>query len=268
MNTRQIIKHLSTRDGLIVSLYLPVEAGESKKDWFTRVHSHLLELRHSATNLDKKGEKYLDAIISEVEDFLETFDSRGTKTLAIFAGKDLFKSLKLPVSLPLRAHIENKPLLSPLTEALEENPPFLLVIIDRTAGKIIEVNFLQEEAHSRVIRSDVPQRILARGDNMGREDKILRHIEDHLHWHLEKILFEVKRFEKNYPDGLIVLGAQKELTGKFKRILPKALQKKVIGDFGANVDDNETDLMKKAKKIVDKYLENRTWSSSNKKLRT
>jgi len=77
-----------------------------------------------------------------------------------------------------------------------------------------------------------------------------------------------KKFEENYPDGLIVLGAQKELTGKFKRILPKALQKKVIGDFGANVDDNETDLIKKAQKIVDKYLENRTWSSSNKKLRT
>lgn len=239
MNTRQIINHLLTRNGLTVSLYLPVDPGESKKDWLTKVHSHLRDLRHSAQNLEKRGEKYLDAVISEVEGFLEDFDSRGTKTLVVFAGKDLFENLKLPVTLPLQAHVENKPSLAPLSEALEENPPFLLVLIDRTAGKVVEVNLLQEEASSKIIKSDVPQRILARGDNMGREDKILRHIEDHLHRHLEKIVVEVKKFEKNYPDGLIVLCAQRGLIGKFKRLLPKSLQSKVIGNFGANVDDNQ-----------------------------
>jgi hypothetical protein len=262
MNTRQIIKHLSNRNGLTVSLYFPVESGESKKDWLTKIHSHLKDLRHSALNLGREGEKYLEAILARVGNFLEEADTRGAKTLAVFAGKDIFETLTLPVTLPLRVHIEDKPWLTPLTEALEENPPFLLVLIDRTAGKIIEVNFLQEEATSKTIRSDVPQRILAKGDDMGREDKTLRHIEDHLHRHLVKVVKLLVDFEASYPDGLIVIGAQKELVGKFTRLLPKAVSKKVIGAFGAEVDDNETDLIKKAQKIVDSYLERISWGKT------
>ena len=73
-------------------------------------------------------------------------------------------------------------------------------------------------------------------------------------------LKELREFEKNHPDGLIVIGAQKELVGKFTRELSKEMQAKVIGNFGANVDDNETDLIKKAQKIVDEFIENRTWA--------
>src|SRR3990167_8787934 len=46
--------------------------------------------------------------------------------------------------------------------------------------------------------------------------------------HLEKVVAEVKKFEKAYPDGLIVVGAQKELVGKFKKLLPTALGLKVV----------------------------------------
>ena len=95
---------------------------------------------------------------------------------------------------------------------------------------------------------------------MGRESKILRHIEDHLHRHLEKVLIETKRFEKSYPDGLIIIGAQKELVGRFENLLPKDLKLKVVGNFGANVDDNEAEVIKKAQKIVDDYLERKSWN--------
>lgn len=262
VNTRQIIKHLSNRNGLTISLYLPVDPGDSKKDWLTKVHSHLRDLRHSAKNLQHKEEKYLDAIISQVEDFLQNFDTRGTRTLALFAGKDIFESVKLPVVLSSRVHVENKPILSPLTEALDENPPYIIVLIDRTYGEIIEVNFLEEEAASKVIKSYVPQRILAKGYDIGREDKTLRHIEDHLHRHLVKIVKLLSNFESSYPNGLIVIGGQKELVGKFTRLLHPSLQKKIVGSFGANVDDNKTELIKKAQKFVDNYLEKKAWGKA------
>lgn len=259
MTIKQIIKKLSSRDGLFVSFYLPVRAGETRKEFVTTFRSHLKDLKHAAKNLRHREEKHLDAIIKRVEDFLDTADTHKTKSLVIFASKNFFEVLKLPVEIPLRAHVGTKPLLSPLTTAIEENPPFLVVLIDRGSARIIEVNLGEEEARSKMIKSDVPQRILAKGNDMGRESKILRHIEEHLHRHLEKVLIETKRFEKSYQDGLIIIGAQKELVGRFKGMLSKDFKPKVVGSFGANVDDNETEVVKKAEKIIDSYLERRAW---------
>jgi len=255
MDLDKVISQLSAKSGLFISLYLPIDPGETRKEFVSTFHSHLKTLRQTAKNLKHQEEKYLDAIFKKIANYLESVDTRGTKTLAIFAGKDFFETFKLPVSIPVQAHIDIKPLFAPMTKAFSENPPFLLAVIDRDKAKIIEVNLAREEVESKIIKSDVPQRILAKGEGMGKESKILRHIEDHLHRHLIKIVQELERFEQSYPNGLVVLGAQKEYTGKFKMLLPKGLRAAVVGDFGANLDDNETSMIKKAQKIIDEFLE-------------
>jgi len=259
MNTKQIIKKLSQKDGLFISFFLPIRPGETRKEFITTFRSRLRDLKHAVKNLRHNEEKYLGAIIKKIEDYLNIVDTHKTKSLAVFASKDFFEVLKLPVSLPLRTHVGTKPLLSPLSKAAEENPPFLLILIDRDSAKLIQVNNSEAEAESKFIKSEVPQRILAKGNDTGQEDKILRHIEDHLHRHLKKILDETKKFENMFPDSLIIIGAQKELVGKFKKLLPASLKTKVIGSFGANTDDNETSLINKAGKIVDDYLEKKAW---------
>jgi len=259
MNIRQIIKRLSSKNGLFVSFYLPISPGETRKEFVTTFHSHLKDLKHAARNLRHKEEKFLDTIIEKIEDYLETADTHNTKSLIIFSGKDFFEAFKLPVTIPLRTHIDDKPYLNPLSTALEENPSFIIVLIDRTKAKIIEVNLGQEEVKSKLIQSDVPQRILAKGAGTGKESNILRHIEDHLHRHLLKVAKELEKFEKGFPDGLIIIAAQKELVGKFKSLLPRSIQPKVIGNFGADTDDNESGLIKRAQRIVDDYLEKRAW---------
>src|SRR3990167_8474096 len=84
MTIKQIIKKLSFRDGLFVSFYLPVRAGETRKEFVTTFRSHLKDLKHAARNLRHREEKYLDAIIKKVEDFLDTADTHNTKSFAIF----------------------------------------------------------------------------------------------------------------------------------------------------------------------------------------
>ena len=66
MTIKQIIKKLSSRDGLFVSFYLPVRAGETRKEFVTTFRSHLKDLKHAAKNLKHREEKYLDAIIKKV----------------------------------------------------------------------------------------------------------------------------------------------------------------------------------------------------------
>jgi len=259
MNVNQIVKRLSTTDGLLISLYLPIATGETRKEFVTTFRSHLKDLRHTAKNLKHQQEKYLNLIIKQIENYLETVDTHNTKSLAIFAGKNLFETYKLPVSVPLKAKIDTKLLLSPLSNAFDENPAFIIVVIDRTIAKIIEVNLGLEETESKVIKSDVPQRILAKGADTGRESKILRHIEEHLHRHLEKVAAEVKKFESTHPKVLLIIAAQKELVEKFKKLLTENLKVKLIGDFGANVSDNETQVIRKAQKIVDLHLEKEAW---------
>src|SRR3989344_4898593 len=208
MKKHDPLTKLASKTGLFISLYMPVDRTWTKKDLTTMIHSHLKDLSHTAHNLKKTEDKYLNALLQKVKDSLENVDTRGAKTVVVFAGRDYWEVLKLPITVPLRVHLDKKPLLAPLTEAYEENPPFIIALIDRDRGKIIEVNFAFEEAKSRVIKSDVPQRILAKGDDMGREDKILRHIEDHLHRHLRKVAGEIIKMEKSFHTGLIVIGAQ------------------------------------------------------------
>ncbi len=263
MNNHKLIEKLSSRSGFVLSLYIPFASGTGKKDLLSFIHSNLNKLRHSAENLQKNEEKYLKATLAKVEDYLTTFDTRSAKAVAVFAGKDFFEVLRIPVAVRSEFHIGRKPMFDTLNKVLLENPPFIVVLLDRTQGKLIEVNVGEKEAQSRLIKNDVPQKVKSGDDLWDQQNKIFRHIEDHLHRHLVEIVKELREFEKNYPDGLIVIGAQKELVGKFIRELSKEMQAKVIGNFGANADDNETEVIKKAQKIVDIYLENKIWSKQD-----
>lgn len=240
--------------GLFISLYLPVTKSSTRSDLTSLANSQLKDLLNSTPNLSESATKTLESAILKIKDYLDIIDTRGVKTVAFFSGTDFFEVLKLPLEIPLKAHADKKLFITPLTTATAENPPFILVLVDRNAAKVIEINISGKDTKSQSIKSDVPQRILPKGENMGMEDKILRHIEDHLHRHLLKVSKELNKFESLCPNGLVVIGAQKELVGKFKKLLSKSLQNKVIGSFGANVDDPETEVKKKAQKIVDYYL--------------
>ena len=259
MNIRQIIKKMSQRDGLFISFYLPIRKGETRKEFVTTFRSQLNNLKRAAKNLKHKEEKHLNALLDKIGNYLNYVDTHKTKSIVIFAAKGFFEVIKLPVTVQLKAHVGTKPLVSPLNTVLDENPPFIVVLIDRNKAKLIEVNIASKETQSSVIVSDVPQRIQAKGADTGRESKILRHIENHLDRHLQKIVTEVKKFEKAYHNDLLVIGAQKELVGKFKRLLPRNLKIKVVGNFGANTDDNESQIIKKSQKIIDSYLEKEAW---------
>ena len=76
---------------------------------------------------------------------------------------------------------------------------------------------------------------------------------------MEKVAAEVKKFESTHPKVLLIIAAQKELVEKFKKLLTENLKVKLIGDFGANVSDNETQVIRKAQKIVDLHLEKEAW---------
>lgn len=257
MNNYKIIEKLSSRSNLTISLYLPLDS--NRKSLLSFIHSNLNKLRKSARNLKGREEKYLKATIKKIENYLINFDTRSAKSIALFAGKNFFEVLRIPVLVEPKFHIGRKPELETLSKVLDENPPFIIVLLDRTQAKLLEVNVGEEEAQSRPIKNDVPQKVKSGDDTWDQQNKIFRHIEDHLHRHFIEVIDELKRFEENYPNGLIVIGAQKELVGKFSRELSKEMQAKVIGNFGANADDNETDVIKKAQKIVDSYLKDTIW---------
>lgn len=254
MNIKQILKHQIKKDGLFISLYLPIDYRWSRKDFLSNIRSHLHDLQEASDNLPAGKEKYLAALVNKINKYLETVPTQGMKSLAIFSGEDLFLPIKLNTPVPFQAHIGNTLDLIPLKEAEASDPPYLLAIIDRTQAKILLVNHSQTEKESVMIKSDVPQRILAKGGHMGREDKILRHIEDHLHRHLKKVAQQIISLEKSYHTGLLVVGAQIELVGRIQDLLPTSMKKNLIGHFGANIDDKEVLIIEKAEVIVQKYL--------------
>ncbi len=124
------------------------------------------------------------------------------------------------------------------------NAKYLLMLIDRENTKFLLVCDNHLIAEKKVEKDYVPQKVKHGDDTWDSQDKIFRHIEDHLHRHLKHSASEAAQFVKGVGIHGILIGGHKPLFSKVNQHLPASLSKKVIGNF-------VTELKVTNKKIID-----------------
>lgn len=77
----------------------------------------------------------------------------------------------------------------------------------------------------------MPQKVKHGDNTWDAQDKINRHIQVHLHEHLNSLAERVKKYVKENPIDAILVGGHKDLHEKVKEHLPYPLSRKVIGNF-------------------------------------
>ncbi len=78
---------------------------------------------------------------------------------------------------------------------------------------------------------DVPQNVKNGENTWDAQDKLFRHIEDHLHRHLAKVTDAARDFVKNEKIKGVIIGGHKPLFSKIEVEMKYPLSKKVLGKF-------------------------------------
>lgn len=192
--------------------------------------------------------------IKKIEDFLHQFiSSSNTRSYVFFtSGKNLWQVLNFEFFLPPLCKISNFPYMKPLEEAVEKYRKYLVVLADREKARLFTVHLGKIEESKDIFNGDVPQKVKAKKTDYGRDDKIFRHIEDHLHRHLQVIAKATKDFTKGKNIHFIILGGHKELLPKIKEHLPYPLKGKVKGEFITELKVPLNEVLLKSKRIASK----------------
>lgn len=111
------------------------------------------------------------------------------------------------------------------------NKTYLVLLADRKMAKLYTLFGESVSVLSEFSKNDVPQKVKHGENAWDAQDKINRHIENHLHQHLVLVAEFVKKYVKQNPVDGIIIGGHKTLFANIKKHIPYPLSKKVVGNF-------------------------------------
>jgi hypothetical protein len=129
---------------------------------------------------------------------------------------------------------------------------YLILLVDREHARFYLISnghFIEEK---ELEKDHVPQKVKHGDDTWDAQDKIFRHIEVHLHKHLQRVVEEAANFIKGKNVTGVLIGGHKPLFTKVTHHLPTQLSKKVIGTFVTELKINKEMILKNAQKEIDK----------------
>lgn len=213
----------------ILSIYL---SGSGKQ---TPYPDYLLTQFHSLihNNLTEADRDKWSRDIEKIEIYLhEFFDRSNVRTVVFFtSGKSLWRVLHFEFFIPPLCKILQGSYLKPLEEIVDKYQKYLVLLVDREKARLFTVHLGKIEEHKDIFGGEVPQNVKAKKIDYGREDIIFRHIEGHLHRHLQIVAKNTREFLKGKNIHFIIVGGHAETIPKVKKHLLYPLDKMIKGEF-------------------------------------
>lgn len=132
---------------------------------------------------------------------------------------------------------------------------YMVLLVDRKKAKMFELINGAVERYEEFTDSYVPQKVKHGDDTWDAQNKIFRHIEDHLHRHLHRVTSAVVKFAaKDHIYGIII-GGHRQLFPKIIKQFPQSLSSKVKGTFVTELKAPFNEILERAKLSI-KKIEN------------
>lgn len=239
------------KGNFVLSVYLGEKEKKSPSSkYFVREFKSLIK-----KYLTDKDKKLFKKDIEKIKKYLQEFyDSHGKRSIVFFtSGKNLWEVFEFEFPLPDYCNVSKTPFLKPLLKELKEHEKYLVLLVDRKKARLFTVHLGIVEEHKDVFGEYVPQKVKQIHEAFKRENKILRHIGDHLHRHLKLIIGKTKEFAHNNKNiHFLIIGGHEELLPKIKKLLPYPLSRKLRGSFITQLNIPLNDVYLKSKKIAEK----------------
>lgn len=127
---------------------------------------------------------------------------------------------------------------------------YLVLLVDRVRAEFFTLLDGSVGSHEILKRDQVPQRVKHGNNIWDAQDKIMRHIENHLHRHLQNVSRAVSTFAKKNRIHGILIGSHKPLFQKIEKHLAYPFNRKIKGRFVTELKGPFNEVLRRAKKSI------------------
>lgn len=106
------------------------------------------------------------------------------------------------------------------------------------------------ERSEEIMDGQVPKKVKHGDDNWDSQDKIFRHIQDHLHRHLTIIAERIKFYAAQEKTAGILIGGNNQLFTKIKEHLPYPLSGQVKKTFLVDMKVPFNEILERVKGVI------------------
>jgi len=235
----QELASFESQEKSVLSLYLNTDLTQQAKEKCKLVLRDLLE---------RVKDSALDKDIAKVERFFDLEYDWQAKGVAIFSSVDQKFWRVYPLALPIEngAHTGDRLYLKPLTQLFDEYERYGVVLVDRESARFFLIHLGQIEEKSEWIGKDL-KRHKQGGFAAARYQ---RHVDKQAEQNLKLAAEATTRFCKDNRCHRVILGGSDETLPQFRDMLPKALQKQIIGTLVVDMTAPATEVMERSAELI------------------
>jgi peptide chain release factor subunit 1 len=186
--------------------------------------------------------------VARVESYVDReYDWRSRAVAVISALQDdLWRVYPLPVAVQTEAHVGPAPYLKPMTRMLDEYARYVIVLVDREGARLFLMHLggIEEKAGwagQEVKRHKQGGRAAERYQR--REDQRARQ-------NMRQSADMVVRFLQEARASGLILGGSDETLPRFRELLPKAMQKQIVGTLAIDMQAPAAEVMERATELI------------------
>lgn len=230
----------------VISFYLSIKPPAN-------IGSESTSLIHSLKTQIKEGDWSAD-IKKALKDNLNRIEAQlrgvtptnSTRSVIIFAGRDLWEVYKLPIDFPAKVIIDPMAYVRPLSSATDRLKNYAVLLLDHKNARFLKFHLGELEEVLAIMHEDVPQTVshtgnfsktremigFAKGNNSA---KIIRHSEDQLAKFLKKASEEMDVLFKRHSFDQLLIGGRKEIIAEFTPVIHPYIKEKFLGIFAVDI---------------------------------
>jgi peptide chain release factor subunit 1 len=236
----QELTSLKSTGAPVLSLYMNTDLSQQSKEKCKLVLRELLEKVRGAAAADD---------VAKIEKFFDLeYDWQG-KGVAIFSasGSGFWRVYPLTVPIESEAHSGEGAYLKPLTQVLSEFARYGVVLVDREGGRFFLVQLGQIEEKGGWTGEE-----LKRHKQGGfAAARFQRRVDKQAQQNLKRVAEATVRFCADNLCNRLILGGSDDTLPLFRGMLPKALQKQIVGTLTLDATAPASEVMARSKEIVE-----------------
>lgn len=228
-----------SESGTVLSVYVNTDlSGQSKEHARLVMREALDQVRNQADGQD----------VLRVENYLDRDYDWQARSLAFFSAvaDSLWRVFALPVAVQTEAHLGSVPYLKPMAQLLDDYSRYVVALVDRERVRLFLMNLGGIEEKEGWAGQEVKhhkQGGFSAKQYQRRDDQLAR---QNLRQSAEAA---TRLLEQSRATGLI-LGGSDETLPRFRELLPKALQKEVIGAVALDMEASLVEVRAKATELI------------------
>ncbi|MEK7460838.1 MAG: hypothetical protein AAB647_01320 [Patescibacteria group bacterium] len=131
---------------------------------------------------------------------------------------------------------------------------FLFILVDRQHGHFYQFDGARRQlTHLEELTEEVPKPVKAASWKGLADDKVARHIEDHIRSHLKHVAEKLEQLLKKQPEAVVIVGGPEEVVAQFQTVLPHMVSEKVVATLHPDHHATLKELEELLVKAVSKY---------------